>query len=213
MVRFLKQDISFKFAASVIFVTGLLVSTALVYAINIVAEGFQVMVAENKQIEAHNICRKVENGTGTAPIFVPTKALNEWMSVASNSNLRSDIRVTNCAGTNCRAYAATGGPCGTKVLTWAPLCSANGQAKAYADANWPGQGISSADLAVGKAAIDTAQGSLGTIDLCNEAHSVEEKSGTYQGWSWTATREFECSNAPNNQGPVYTISVTKDICY
>lgn len=203
LTRIVNVKISTTFALSLILITSLFTGAALVYA----ATMYRVEVAQTLQINEWAVCRNVTNNSPVnLPLMVPTNTGNEWFSI--HNKTPTGVTLTNCAGGNCNGYSAAA-TCGTQTLTWAPTCSASGVANAQADA-WTG--ISEADRTAGKGAIAAASNSFGTIDLCGQSDTSEEFSGTYQGWAWTAIREFECSNALDNQGPVYTIQVSKEIC-
>ena len=207
LMQIVNLKISTTFALSLVLFVSLFVGSALVYA----ATSYSVSMTQTSLIDEWQICRNVTNNSPVGlSLFVPTATQAEWTSI--HTHTPTGVSLAACTGGNCHGYDARA-TCGTQTLTWAPNCSAPAVAKAQADAEWTAAGISQADLAAGKAAIDAAQSSFGTVNLCGQANSVEEFSGTYQGWAWTSIREFECSNAPDNQGPVYTIEVSKSICY
>src|SRR3989338_4785263 len=73
-----------------------IVAIPVVYAINIVAEGFKSdSGAPALTIDAHGVCKKVTNISGKS-YFIPTKISNEWS--AFRSNLPFNVTLEDCVG-------------------------------------------------------------------------------------------------------------------
>jgi hypothetical protein len=76
-----------------------------VFAINTVAEGYQVNNNGTVTIDAHSTCREVSNTSGTSQ-FVATKTSTEWTSFLSN--LPTGLSAATCSGAgSCGAGAGS----------------------------------------------------------------------------------------------------------
>jgi hypothetical protein len=89
------KKIKFKkyFKFLVLFVGLLFFYQGVVFAINIVSEGFKINNTDTTQIDAHGVCKKVTNSTGQG-IFVPTKTSNEWGDFRNNKP--SNVVLAEC---------------------------------------------------------------------------------------------------------------------
>jgi len=82
-----------------------IVAIPVVYAINIVAEGFKSdSAAPALTIDAHGVCKKVTNISGKS-YFIPTKISNEWS--AFRSNLPFNVTLEDCVVSLCPAAGGT----------------------------------------------------------------------------------------------------------
>ncbi len=213
MSTLFRKKIPFFYAAVIIALIGSYISSSLVFAINTIAEGYRVDYHQSPAptIDAHNICKIVNNNsTVSKGVFVPTKSNNEWTTFINSSEsgylLAHGVTVSNCSlPSNCYLFEAYG-RCAVSQSSWAPVCSAEAVATTQANA-WTN--ISASDRTDGKAAIQYA-GS----HLPSGPGSWDSNSGiTASGWNWVTSKEIEYSNQKNNQGPVYEVSVYKQICY
>lgn len=75
---------------------------AISYAINTVETGYMIAPGESKEIDAHGVCRKVNNQSDdpifdSKTFFIPTKTVLEWDSFINNHP--EEVTISPCAVT------------------------------------------------------------------------------------------------------------------